>query len=332
MNFTKILIDMSNIYHRNYNVYKDMTHKVYGKEIMVGGIYGTLKSIEAIERNYKGTNAILYYLYDNNTSKDKLRDQMDTHYMERKYIDPEYKLNRSLREPAFYKGLDLLKLMLECRQDNCVSIRVTGYEADDLVKPVLEEVNSIDPHGRKLIVSEDMDWARVINNNTFWLAKKRIWTPKDFEDHYGFKVEGKSVALYKSIRGDSSDNIPAGIPRIREDKVLRIVNEFKDVYDFLANYQNLGYLTDKWKKIINEQASRLRLNHQLVDFIDVSKENIDNGTNVCYSHTTKYKQLLNVLGFDLNEFMGEGYTNLIKKDNGVIDPLDPFSQPTLERY
>ena len=324
MKYKYIIIDVSNWYFRNFFTHKDMQTKVQGRQLLTGGIYGCLKGLESLEKHYAGNNCHWYFLFD--TSKVLSSSEVvESEVVRRVDIDSNYKKSRKDQDPAFYRGLDMLMLLLQSKSANYTTILCDGYEGDDIVKPLLENISKDDPHGRRLLISEDMDWARSIDRNTFWLAKKREWTSTDFREHYGFDCSGNKVTMYKSIRGDSSDNIPKGIKGIGEGLVVKLVNEFTTATDLINGYKKCDYLNNHWKKVIDEQSSRIKLNYRLVDFIKIDKGTLDKGTTKCYYNKSKYRQLLSLLGFSLIEFMG--YEGSVA-DDGVFNL---FEQPKIER-
>lgn len=322
MKFKKIVIDCNNLYYRNYFVFKEYESTVAGKQIKTGGVHGFLKSLNVIERTLLLPGGSIYFLWDNPTSKDKLRKQMDEEYEDRKEIDPNYKLLRNKQSDAFYRGIDYLRILLQNRNDNYYDIQVPGYEADDIVKPVIQ---AIDKYETVLVHSEDLDWARSMDRNVFWYAKNKIWNFDSFKKKYGFFPTGNTVAIYKAIRGDKSDHIPIGIPHLSEKIVLKIVNDFEDIYDFFERYALKDYLSDKWKEKIKKCKSRLRLNYQLVDFIKISKELVDENTILCYNNYNKYRQVLRILGFNEEQYLSNKPQPQYLKSEGL------FKQPKSRR-
>jgi 5'-3' exonuclease len=182
---------------------------VEGKRMVTGGIFTSLKMIQRIEREYLDTDGRIYFLFDNALSGESRR----------KEIDPDYKVNRKKRDAQFYRGLDYLQMVLMHYQKGYRVSRRPSFEADDLVAPILESFGN--NQYSVLLVSNDLDWSRAINNNTHWMTRKDhqdiIYTKDKFYEDFGFYPGLNEVCLYKSIRGDPSDNIPPGVKNIPEN-------------------------------------------------------------------------------------------------------------------
>jgi len=278
------------MYHKNWHTNNHLTTKLDdGTDLVTGGVYGTIKSINKLEREHGGENCQIYLLFDNASSGPT----------KRKIIDPDYKANRDKKDHTFYKGLDYLRFILMNYKDNFTVVYRPQFEADDLTLPI---VSHIDKNENILLVSEDMDWSRLMGDNVFWFAKKKVWDVDMFEEHYQFKPNSETVIFYKSIRGDSSDNIPKGILGIRENLVQQLIQDYRNVDDMLNNLDSISYLSDKWKDKIRDNKARLKLNSQLVDFITTADENIDEFIFPCEFKPNTLRTLYHALGFAISSF------------------------------
>lgn len=290
MKFQHILIDISNIFYKNMHTNSNLTVTLKdGTKIISGGIFGTIRSINKLERELGSNNCQIYLLFDNAVSG----------ITKRKEIDPDYKSNREKKDHSFYKALDYLRFILMSYKDNYTIVYRPKFEADDLALPI---VSHIDKNENILLVSEDMDWSRLLADNIYWFAKKRIWDIDMFKEYYGFFPNSKSVILYKAIRGDGSDNVPKGIPHIGEKLVQQLINDFNSVDEMLNNLNDISYLSDKWKNKIRENKARLKLNSQLVDFITTENDNIDDFIFPCEFKPNTLRTLYHALGFSIASF------------------------------
>jgi hypothetical protein len=292
MTYSKIVIDGNNLYHRNFNAFNTLKRKIGNKIICIGGVYGFLKSLNYLQK-YSSPKTKFYILWDNHDSKVKIRTQMDEKYLKRSEIDSAYKVNRNKEDKVFYRGLDILRSILFVKNNDYYDIQIEDYEADDVVKHLIDNFN----FDRKvLVVSEDMDWARNISEHVNWLAKNKIYDIKRFEKEYGFKPINNNVAIYKAIKGDKSDHIPVGIKNLPIELVHNVIEDFEDIYDFLDNYYKCEYLNKNWKEKITENIDRIRLNYQLVDFIPINNELIEQNTIKCIRNDKKLSSILKSLG------------------------------------
>ncbi len=289
--YKRILIDGNNLFCRNWFTFKDKLVQLdNGQTLISGPIKGTLASIKKLERLFGTEDTQIYVLWDNVNSK----------CQSRKEIDPDYKLLREEKKPIFYRSLNYLQFVLLYYKSNHSILFRHTFEADDLVKPLI----STFPNDEIVLCSEDLDWSRLMSKNIDWYASNKIFSRNNFKEKYKFFPDGNNVVLFKTIRGDKSDNIPIGIPRIGMEIVIKLLNDFNDIYDLLDNYKNIDYLSDKWKTVIKENESRLRLNYQLVDFLDISAEDIEQ-----YTFKSEYSPrilflLLKTLGYKLSEMTG----------------------------
>jgi 5'-3' exonuclease len=289
--YSKIIVDLSNLYYKNYFTHQDQKVLVENEEIMTGGIYGFIRSLRKLQRDFLSEEGQVYILADNFSSKDSYRKQ----------IDPAYKLNRKKYQDSFYRGIDFLALILMNTSNKIFTVQVESYEADDLVPAVLD---SFDKYDKVLIVSDDLDYSRVIKENVDWYKNKIIYNKDNFKEKYGFYPTEEKVVLYKVIRGDASDNIEIGVKGIRENIVLDLLEKYKDIYDLLENIDTAD-LDDKWKTAFIENKTRLILNHQLVSFIDISKEEVQQFTyQGCFNPNT-LRSLYKTLGFQISDIHPE---------------------------
>lgn len=305
MTYDYILVDTNLWYTRNYVALNHFTFKVGKRTIVTGGIWGFIKSIKKWQREFANDNTIFYFLFDNATSKSNIRQEI---------IDPTYKLNRFKRPLSFYRSLDYLRLILLHYSDNFRIVYGTGYEADDIVPYVL---NKLENNKNKLLISEDLDWARLISKNIHLYKNKEIIDPKMFIDKFNFYPTIDSVTLYKVIKGDASDEIPIGVPNLRTKIVERLCNEYKNIYEVIENLDLIDYINDKMKKVFIQNKSRLNLNHQLISFLNIDEDTLDQF--IIQGEFTKktLRILYETLDFDLYEIdprVADNPENLEEKD------------------
>jgi 5'-3' exonuclease len=143
--------------------------------------------------------------------------------------------------------------------------------------------------------------------------KKKVFDKREFNNRFNFKPNDNRVVLYKTIRGDSVDNIPAGIPNFPTKKLVRLVEDYKDIFDVIDNLEIIPYLTPTWREKIRKNEPRLRLNHQLVSFIPISDDYLQQFTFACKFRPKNLAVLYESLQFTIS-----------KIDERVVD----YAQPT----
>lgn len=313
--YSRILIDVSNLYYRAYSMSSHLTFKApNGKEIVTGGVYTSLRMIQRIQKDFLAPDGFMYFLFDNTHSGDN----------KRKEIDPDYKSNRVKKDQSFYKGLDLLHLILLSYDDNFIVVKRPGSEADDLVSSLLKEFSQYE---KVLLVSNDMDWARGLSE-VVHLAKYEnkdytIYTPDYFEEKYGFYPTKESVILYKTFRGDGSDNIPKGVPGIRENVLIKLIENYDSLKEILSEVDDISYLGDTWKKRIKENKARLRLNNSLVDYQEVPFKELQDYMFFGEFKPTSLRSYYESLGFNV-EILDPRVTKPAQEKKSFFDfkPLD----------
>ena len=301
MSYSKIVLDVNNIYHRAHYVSGNNTHTLAnGERIATGGIYNSLKMIRRVVSEFGEDYTTVYCLFDNS----------DSRQTKRKDIDPEYKANRDKKEHAFYKALNILHLILLSYDDRFITIQVPEHEADDIVKTVVDMKTKYE---YMLLVSQDMDWAREISEKVHWAKYSdtyEIYDPERFKSEYGFEPSREKVVLYKALDGDSSDNIERPVYGLRKDVIERLVQDFDNVEDLMYSLKSLSYLSDKWKEKVKDALARIKLNYDLINYSDLTKEEVEDNIVEGSFKPKKLQSLYESLGFDI-----EKIDKRIVKDN-----------------
>jgi len=312
MKYSRILLDVSNIYFRAFSTSQHLVSDVDGKRMVTGGIFTSLKMIQRIEREYLDKDGRIYFLFDNALSGEDRR----------KDVDPDYKINRKKRDPQFYRGLDYLQLVLMHYQTGYRIVRRPSSEADDLIAPILESFG--DKKYSVLLVSNDMDWSRAINDSVHWLVKKDhhdvIFTKEKFQDEFGFAPGLNEVCLYKAIRGDVSDNIPPGVKNIPETVVLNIIRQARSVANMFLYLSDLD-IPPQWKEAIQQNRGRIQLNLMLVDYQPISVADCRESTSI-----SKFNKDMLSMFYRMLNFKPEGVDERLRHDDTPVKEEDFFKE------
>ena len=293
MKYDNILIDTSNFYMRAYAVNQDLTAELEdGTKVVTGGIFTAIKMINSVENKFLKSDGKIFFLFDNCYSGDN----------KRKEIDPDYKANRTKKDDVFYRSLDIFHTLLLNYKDNFYCVKREGFEADDLVDPL---VKSFPSDEEVLLISNDMDWFRSITQYChvakYEMRDYTIYRPVDFIEKFGFEPSVKNVVMYKSFRGDSSDNVPIGIPGIREKDLNHIINDYNSITDVISKISSNQYLTSTLKQKILDNASRLLLNEKLVSFQPLSQDEIKESIHHCKFNMKVLHSLYKALNFQISK-------------------------------
>jgi 5'-3' exonuclease len=208
-----------------------------------------------------------YLLFDNHESAINFRKRIYPGYKSRREHTLKHKLNNDTSfADRFYGAIDLFGEYMLSLRDDIYCARSTGYEADDLVDPIVKTILDEQPNSSIQLFSADLDWARSLSlsDKVVWSNFKEVVNRRRFEEIYGYPPIDNRVQLYKSIRGDSSDSIPVGIPRITSDETRYLVNKYTSVPDMYAGIKYDETVSKELKARINKHESKVRLNNALV--------------------------------------------------------------------
>jgi 5'-3' exonuclease len=201
----------------------------------------------------------------------------DGHCGRRRELSPGYKASRGEHhDPDVYNTeaqQDIFDLVLA---SGCWLAYHPDHECDDLIANLCYDdriiVNPVDYRTRIYILSGDHDFHQLASSNGSPLdrLKKdvRIWKPgKDekiissAEVYAEWGVEPTSLALYRSIVGDVSDEIK-GLARVPREPLRQAVASAQSVSDFYEG-DGLAYFTPEWKQRLLDFRSQCEMNYRL---------------------------------------------------------------------
>lgn len=258
------IVDCYNLIYRSIEDEKVVNYK--NEKFHVEGIIGFIKAIEAYTKKFGAEDLKIYWLFDNaKTSIQKYR----------KSLSEEYKKSRVPAPDWFYKQLDMLELILKYYKDNSYLFRVKFLEADDYVGSIIS--NYILDIDRVLLISEDSDWFRALDSNVHQYSKGKIYNKQMFFEEYGFEATYNNICMYKAIYGDKTDNILGALAQLPKTYFLKIISEYKTIYDFILAVKNnlIKYLDLSWQARICKDEDKLILNWNLVEATDISSVDLD---------------------------------------------------------
>jgi len=264
MTYDALYIDVINLYYKAYYGYRKEEGVFRGRSFKKQGIRGLINKINYLIDDLLNDNGKVYLCIDNFSSRVTYR----------KTIDENYKANRKIASSDFYESFRLACLILKNYNSDFVYCVGEGLEADDLLPYLISKNTDAKTH---LVVSSDMDWARVISHkegcHVDWHNGKELVSVQKFEDKYGFFPDEDTIIAYKCFRGDPSDNIKAGWPRIQEETLLELL-EFGSMEDIIEGVDYIDCLSEKQRKKLRKCIPDLRKNLKLVSFLDVKDHSI----------------------------------------------------------
>lgn len=282
LKYSNGIIDASNLFwHCNSRVDEKKTVKFQGQSVSPLTVKNCFSVIDKFLSSFFHRDSHIYFLFDNPNSK----------ITERKYMDASYKHTRDLTfaSPDVFPTLHLFRRMLSYASDRFYICYQDGMEADDLTKPLKNFLSG----DRSLFISDDLDWARNIDEKSDWYNWKEIYTRENFQNVYGYIPDEERIKVYKSIRGDKSDSIPPGCPYMPEEIVTYIVNNF--TLDLLyTSLDSLEILNEHWKESLLIHRERIYLNYRLVDFLEKKMEK-DQFVVDCKNIPSAFEKMLQAL-------------------------------------
>lgn len=214
------IIDGKSVFYRGYYA---MGHLALPDGTPTGGVYGFASMlIEIIEKLEPEYIAVAW-------------DKPKTNIRSRRAIYADYKANRKPAPDDFYAQIPFLMELLEAF--HIPLYEFDDYEADDIIGTLARKADA--KNVRVEIISGDLDMLQIVDNDIHMYQLKRGFSDVQkfdiaaVEAKYGLK---KSQFLdLKSLKGDSSDNIP-GVPGIGEKGAVKLLQEYEtldNIYDHI---------------------------------------------------------------------------------------------------
>ncbi len=213
----------------------------------------------------------------------------------RRDIFPEYKANRPPTPEDIKISVPYVKRLLEAM---CIpTLEVAGFEADDVIGTLAKQ-------GAKAgysvyMVTPDKDYGQLVDDNCVIYNQKNddiiIVDKAAIAQKYGFD-NPVLVRDMLALWGDASDNIP-GVPGIGEKGACKLVREWGEVENILANTDKIG---GKTGKNIAEWGDKLRLAKELTTIrLDAPILLDEEALTLCEPNYTELKALYAELNFSL---------------------------------
>lgn len=239
-----VIIDGKSVFYRGYYAMPNLSTK---DGTPTGGVFGfATMALEVIKRLKPDYVAVAW-------------DKPKTNIRKRLELYPEYKAGRKPAPADFYEQVPILHELLQAF--GWPLYELDDYEADDIMGTLAVQATKKDIE--TLLVTSDMDMLQLVDPHVHVYALKtglsniELYSPKSFEAKYGIKVE--QFLDLKSIKGDSSDNIP-GVPGIGEKGAVQLLTEYKTLD---AVYENLDLLKETMRKKLESGKELAYLSKEL---------------------------------------------------------------------
>jgi DNA polymerase-1 len=239
-----VIIDGKSVFYRGYYAMPNLSTK---DGTPTGGVFGfATMALEVIRRLKPDYVAVAW-------------DKPKTNIRKRLELYPEYKAGRKPAPADFHTQVPILHELLQAF--GWPLYELDDYEADDIMGALAIQASKKDIE--TLLITSDMDMLQLINDKVHVYALKtglsniELYSPKSFEAKYGIEVE--QFLDLKSIKGDSSDNIP-GVPGIGEKGALDLLKTYKTLDGV---YENLDLLKETTRKKLEAGKDLAYLSKQL---------------------------------------------------------------------
>ena len=224
-----VVIDGKSVFYRGYYAMSNLSTK---DGTPTGGVFGfATMALEVIRRLKPDYVAVAW-------------DKPKTNIRKRLALYPEYKAGRKPAPPDFHAQVPVLQELLKAF--GWPLYELDDYEADDIMGALAVQASKKDIE--TLLITSDMDMLQLVNDHVHVYALKtglsniELYSPKSFEAKYGIGVD--QFLDLKSIKGDSSDNIP-GVPGIGEKGALELLKTYKTLDGV---YENIDLIKETTRK------------------------------------------------------------------------------------
>lgn len=240
-----VLIDGKSLFYRGYYA---MPHLSTADGRPTGGVYGFASLALELVRQLRPDYVAVAW------------DKAKTNIRRRRAIYPEYKANRHPAPPDFYQQIPILRQLLEAL--GWPFYEVDDYEADDIIGTLSKQANRAGIH--TVIASSDLDMLQLIDDDTEVYALKKGLSSIDrfdikaFQAKYGIRVD--QFLDLKSLKGDSSDNIP-GVPGVGEKTAVALLQKY---HDLDGVYAHLDEITGAARRKLADGKASAYMSRELV--------------------------------------------------------------------
>lgn len=238
------IIDGKSVFYRGYYAMPNLSTK---DGTPTGGVYGfAVMALEVIKRIKPDYVAVAW-------------DKPKTNIRRRLELYPQYKAGRKPAPKDFYEQVPILHELLAAF--GWPLYELDDYEADDIMGTLAVQATKKDIE--TMLVTSDLDMLQLVDPHVHVYALKtglsniELYSPKSFEAKYGIAVE--QFLDLKSLKGDSSDNIP-GVPGIGEKGGVELLKEWKTLDNI---YDNLDLIKETTRKKLEAGKDLAYLSKQL---------------------------------------------------------------------
>lgn len=262
LRFFNIFIDVSNLFHISYaNASRDLgigepsdkhpfsiPEKLCTPDQIVElnkvTCYEFFKKVTKLNNEFRAKKGTTYFLFD---SRD---DELDKRQGARKIINDNYKKGRTRRSDNFYQLLKYIGFIAQNLDESFKLVMRPSFEADDLVKPLLDFETLTGENISTLLVSNDLDWTRSVDNESIHIYNDhKVKDLTAVSKQLGLEPSFNRIVMYKMVFGDESDGIP---------KPETLKGHKKDLLAFINTLDSPRTLLYLGKSTVKDTNAKLR--------------------------------------------------------------------------
>ncbi len=250
------IIDGKSVFYRGYYAMPNLSTK---DGTPTGGVYGfAAMSLELIKKYDPEYVAVAW-------------DKPKTNIRKRLEIYPKYKAGRKAAPPDFYAQIPILHDLL--RAFGWPLYELDDYEADDIMHTLAKKADTAGLD--TMLITSDLDALQSISPSVHVYALKKGFSNIEkfdidyFEQKHGIDVE--QFLDLKSLKGDSSDNIP-GVPGVGEKTAVQLLKDYKTLDGI---YENLVLIKDSIRKKLEAGRDSAYLSRQVAKLYDDAPVDLD---------------------------------------------------------
>ena len=250
------IIDGKSVFYRGYYAMGNLSTK---DGTPTGGVYGfAAMALELLKKLQPDYVCVAW-------------DKPKTNIRKRLAVYPEYKAGRKPAPPDFYVQIPILHELL--RAFNWPLYEFDDYEADDIMHTLALKA---DKAGLEtMLITSDLDALQSVSQHTHVYALKKGFSNIEkfdieaFEKKYGISTE--QFLDLKSLKGDSSDNIP-GVPGIGEKGAVGLLEQ----YDSLDGiYENIDLVKESIRKKLVAGKDSAYMSKEIAQLYDDAPVDLD---------------------------------------------------------
>ena len=238
------IIDGKSVFYRGYYAMPNLATK---DGTPTGGVFGFATMALQVIRQLKPDYVAVAW------------DKPKTNIRKRLALYPAYKAGRKPAPADFYEQIPVLHELLSAF--GWPLYELDDYEADDIMGTLA--VQAREKNLETMLITSDLDMLQLINGHVKVYALKKglsnieLYSPESFTAKYGIEV--RQFLDLKSLKGDSSDNIP-GVPGIGEKGAVQLLQQYQTLDNI---YENLALIKDTLAKKLEAGKESAYLSKQL---------------------------------------------------------------------